>query len=139
MESKQMILRVSAYALLMQDERILLCRLSPHISFTQEWTLPGGGIDFGEHPGDAAVREVLEETGFNVRLAGRPFVDSERSEHKGNAVQALRLIYSGEVESGELTHELNGSTDRCEWFTRDEAIALPLVRLARLGVDLAFG
>ena len=135
----QQILRVSAYALLLRDERILLCRLSPHISARQEWTLPGGGIDFGEHPADAAVREVLEETGFHIRLVGDPYVDSELMEFKGNAVQAIRLIYRGQIEGGELTHEIDGSTDRCEWFTYEEALALSLVSLAQLGVELTFG
>lgn len=32
------------------------------------WVLPGGGIDPGEQPEDAVVREVLEETGFHVEI-----------------------------------------------------------------------
>lgn len=31
------------------------------------WVLPGGGIDPGESPEDAVVREILEETGFTVK------------------------------------------------------------------------
>ena len=31
------------------------------------WVLPGGGIDPGELPPDAIVREILEETGFTVK------------------------------------------------------------------------
>ena len=30
------------------------------------WVLPGGGIDAGESPERAIVREILEETGFHV-------------------------------------------------------------------------
>lgn len=33
------------------------------------WVLPGGGIDEGEEPGEAAVREVWEETGLRVEVA----------------------------------------------------------------------
>ncbi len=32
------------------------------------WVLPGGGIDLGESPEDAAVREVQEESGLEVRI-----------------------------------------------------------------------
>lgn len=32
------------------------------------WVLPGGGIDPGETPDEAIVREILEETGFTVKV-----------------------------------------------------------------------
>lgn len=32
------------------------------------WVLPGGGIDEGESPQEAALREIKEETGLGVRI-----------------------------------------------------------------------
>ena len=132
------LLRVSAYGLIRRDDRILLCRISPGVAPEQEWTLPGGGIEFGEHPADAAIREIREETGFTVRLVGGPHVDSGSFQWRDSQAHAIRLIYGAEIEAGELTHEAEGSTDRCDWFTLEETRKLPLVSLAKLGVQLAF-
>lgn len=132
------LLRISAYALLLDEGRILLCRLSPHISATQEWTLPGGGIDIGEHPRDAAVREVFEECGLHISVSREATIDSESVEYSGRLMQALRLIFRGRILGGELRYEIDGSTDQCAWFSHEEAQRLPLVGLARLGLQLAF-
>lgn len=35
------------------------------------WVLPGGGIDPGETPDDAVIREVKEETGYDVKVYRR--------------------------------------------------------------------
>jgi ADP-ribose pyrophosphatase YjhB (NUDIX family) len=44
--------------------RILLCRRRDN----GKWNLPGGAVDHGESAWDAAIREVREETGFEVRI-----------------------------------------------------------------------
>src|SRR5207249_3935346 len=57
--------RVGGYALCTDDDgRVLLARLSAIEVDVGAWTLPGGGIDFGEHPDDAVIRELAEETGL---------------------------------------------------------------------------
>ena len=49
----------------LRERELMLTRLAPQVRF-QGWTLPGGGIDHGEDPREAVVREVYEETGLTV-------------------------------------------------------------------------
>ena len=64
--------RIGSYSLCLDDEgRILLARLSALEVDVGAWTMPGGGIEFGEHPDAAAVRELEEETGLDRRDRGR--------------------------------------------------------------------
>ena len=61
--------RVAAYAVIVRDGAILLSRLSPLVTREQLWTLPGGGLDHGEDPRDAVVREIHEETGLHADVS----------------------------------------------------------------------
>ncbi|MEK6418034.1 MAG: NUDIX domain-containing protein [Burkholderia gladioli] len=36
----------------------------------EAWSLPAGGIELGESPQEAIIREVMEETGYAVRIHG---------------------------------------------------------------------
>lgn len=125
--------RVSAYGLITNDkDQILLCRLSSIVEdAVGKWILPGGGLDFGEDPVDAVVREVREETGLKVNYVGDLLdVDSRLLKFSDREVHAIRVIYSADVIDGELSVEkTGGSTDACAWFTYEEVKTLPLVHL----------
>lgn len=130
-------LRVAAYALITDEHgRMLL----PHWSEAAHsgWTMPGGGIDPGEDPADAAVREVFEETGYHVELDGLLGVDSfvipgpERVHPSEHPVQALRIVYRAHVVGGDLRAEEDGSTDAVAWHTQEEVDALDRVMLVDL-------
>ncbi|MCX2730437.1 NUDIX domain-containing protein [Saccharopolyspora sp. NFXS83] len=57
--------RLAAYAVCADDGRVLLVRCAePNGEHT--WSLPGGGVEHGEDPFDAVVREVAEETGYDA-------------------------------------------------------------------------
>ncbi|WP_321846926.1 NUDIX domain-containing protein [Paraburkholderia bannensis] len=47
-----------------QDGKLLLQEKSSG----EAWSLPAGGIELGESPQEAIVREVMEETGYAVRI-----------------------------------------------------------------------
>ena len=55
---------ITASGLVIRDDKVLLI-LHPYL---KSWLQPGGHIDDGESPIDAAIREVREETGFICAL-----------------------------------------------------------------------
>jgi 8-oxo-dGTP pyrophosphatase MutT (NUDIX family) len=137
--------RVAAYNVCTDDSsRLLVCRLSAITERPGFWTLPGGGIDFGEHPESAALRELEEETGLVGRVVELLTVDSLQRVYvrPGTDValdyHSVRIIYRTEIVGGDLRHETDESTDRAAWCTRAELGTLPLVELGRIGVELAF-
>jgi len=136
--------RVAAYNVCVDaDDRLLLCRLSAITEAPGTWTLPGGGIQFGEHPEAGAIRELREETGLLGRIVELLAVDSMHRPARRNERDAdyhsIRIFYRTTIEGGALTHETNESTDRAAWCTREEMDTMPLVSTSRLGVRLAYG
>lgn len=56
----------SAAVIFDDQKRIFLVKLT--YQRFHPWGLPGGGLEYGETSEDAAIREVWEETGFNVEI-----------------------------------------------------------------------
>jgi ADP-ribose pyrophosphatase YjhB (NUDIX family) len=82
--------RLAAYAVCVEDGRVLLARHVPPEGGST-WTLPGGRVAHAEDPYDAVVREVAEETGCAAVVERLLGVDS-------------RVIPAGEARAG-VTHQ----------------------------------
>ncbi len=132
------ITRVAAYGLVRETEKIVLCRISDELPrHAGKWTLPGGGLEFGEDPAEAMIREFREETGLIVRPNKLAGVDSQHIDREDRSMHSIRIIYFAERLGGTLTNEIDGSTDLCKWWSYDEAKSLPLVDLVEVGLELA--
>ena len=130
--------RVTAYALIHDSNRILLCQLSKEIPrWVGYWTLPGGGLNFGESPEDAVVREVEEETGLPIRPGSIAKIDSIFDTCGSEDFHGIRIIYCADIVSGELRHETSGTTDYCDWHELHAAPSIKLVDLAEVGIRVA--
>jgi ADP-ribose pyrophosphatase YjhB (NUDIX family) len=108
---------------ILRDGQILLSRLSPHISPDELWTLPGGGLDHGEDPRDAVLREIREETGLEAMVGDTARVYSAHlpgvwREGRRVDAHALRIVYDGWVAPDApepRVVEVGGSTAEAAW------------------------
>lgn len=111
--------RLAAYAVIVDDrDRVLLALWNE--SDEPLWTLPGGGVELHETVEEGAVRELREETGYDVRLGPLLAVHTEveRARQDGSARphKSVRVVFEAEVVGGELTAEVGGTTDEARWF-----------------------
>jgi len=121
--------RVSAYALVVRGDSVLLTRNSDRAAHPGEWMLPGGGVDHGEDPRAAVVREVAEECGLVCQVGEALEVAS--SHFEGTAptgrhedFHGVGLVFDATVcgDQEPRVVESGGTTDLARW-----------VPLARLG------
>ncbi|WP_308196275.1 NUDIX hydrolase [Nocardioides bruguierae] len=134
--------RLAAYALVVRDEQVLLSLVASHIRPDDLWTLPGGGVEHGEHPREAVVREVHEETGLSVTVGETNRVISQ---HRPDATWAdgrrrdfhhVRMVFEGWVprdSPAPRTVEVGGSTRDAAWLPLADVLAgrVPVDALVR--------
>ena len=134
-------LRVAAYAVICDERGLLLAHWNEQ--GRTGWTLPGGGIEPGEAPADAVVREVDEETGYTAAVDDLLGIDSRviapqrRLERGRGPLHLLRVVYRAHVIAGALRHEADGTTDMAAWFSLEEVDDLDRVGLVDIGRALA--
>jgi 8-oxo-dGTP diphosphatase len=126
--------RVAAYAAIVDEQdRILLAWWNGEGRSEPGWSLPGGGVEFEESLVEGVVREVREETGYDVEV-GDPLVTDfftrtgrgDRADGRSRPFKAVRFVFDAVVVGGELgTLEVGGSTDFAQWVPLAEVAAQP--------------
>jgi ADP-ribose pyrophosphatase YjhB (NUDIX family) len=132
--------RLAAYAVCIEDGRVLLARhLLPDGG--SNWTLPGGGVEHAEDPFDAVIREVAEETGCSAvvdRLLG---VDSRvipaTATREGVVHQNVGVFYRVRITGGRLRPEPDGDIVESVWTPVPEVTGLHRSSLVDVGLALA--
>ncbi|MFG2832215.1 NUDIX domain-containing protein [Streptomyces sp. NPDC048434] len=134
--------RVSAYAIAIEDERLLLTRLSEASPiFTPGlWHLPGGGIDYGEQPVEGLARELHEETGLELLDARLLDVRSYAVPRHEVNWHLVALFYAVDLKAGPpAVTEVDGSTDATRWIPLSELQDSALSPAAADGLRLLDG
>jgi ADP-ribose pyrophosphatase YjhB (NUDIX family) len=86
------------------------------------WGLPGGWADVGESPGEAVVREVLEESGYKTHAVKLLCLqDRDRQGYTPHAWHVWKAIFLCELVV-DVQAALNSETDAGRFFARE---ALP--------------
>ena len=133
--------RVAAYGVCVEGGRVLLARYVSPWGDGSWWTLPGGGVEQGEDPFDAVIREIAEETGLDAvveRLLGvdSRLIPAEQS-RRGSDHQNIGIFYGVRITGGTLRPEPNGETAESVWTPFAEIAGLHRAAIIDIGLDLA--
>lgn len=132
--------RLAAYAVCIEDGRVLLARWVSRTGETN-WTLPGGEVEHAEDPFDAVIREVAEETGHEAVVERLLGVDSRvipaAEARLGAAHQNVGIFYQVRITGGVLRPEPNGQTVEPAWTPVPDVATLCRSSLVDVGLALA--
>ncbi len=99
------------------------------------WEMPAGKVEFGELPHETAVREVLEETGYEVRVdLRRSSVKAMIWETEAKDTHTILLAFRAVVLGGERKVQ-GGKVSDVRWWP---VSGLPLDNILPLDDEMIF-
>jgi len=118
--------KVAVAILVKKNNQVLLTRriFPPHKG---SWTLPAGFVDAHEDPAIAAAREVLEETGLQVRITRLIDVLAGREHERGSDIL---IAYQAEITGGTL--KAGDDADDANFFPIDQLPPLAFQTTAQI-------
>ncbi|SFS40972.1 NUDIX hydrolase [Paenibacillus sp. 453mf] len=83
------------------------------------WSLPGGAVEEGECFDEAAVREVKEETGFDINIHGIVAVNEAKISHSNE--HALFITFNAEIVGGNKKIIRPEEITDIQWISLEES------------------
>ncbi|MCS6316942.1 MAG: NUDIX hydrolase [Nitrospira sp.] len=109
----------SAGGVVLRQQTVLLIRVSD-IKGRPVWSFPKGRLDAGETPAQAAVREVLEETGWWCRIeADLPTTDYWFQRAGRRFRKTVVWFHMSALEESGVP---DGEVDEVQWVSREDAL-----------------
>jgi len=127
--------KVDVRGAVVQDGKILLVR---ELSDGGKWTLPGGWAEINQSPAESAVREVREETGFEVKITKLAAV-YDRGKYPHRPVYPFHIykfFFLCEITGGSPAASLE--TEMPTFFAEDEIPALSEDRVLPFQIQRMF-
>ena len=127
------LIQLPSVSVLVVDDhaRLLLVR---HAGSPDGWAVPGGAVDVGESPAQAAIREIREETGIQISeprlldvLGG---ADYEVTYPNGDRVAYVTAVYQAGIKDGTPAPD-HDEISELGWFTPPQLPGVELNRFAR--------
>lgn len=125
--------RVGVYGVSVDEGRLLLTLTGEGNLDAGKWTLPGGGVNWGETLDEALHREFHEETGLRASVGpvlGANAVIVDR-------LHWIRIIYEVAASGEPTVTEVGGSTEQAAWVDLRRLADLPLSPIATSGLRFA--
>jgi len=126
--------RVVSKVIIENEQGMILMAKASRGFFNGCWTLPGGFVDYGEHPREAAVREALEELGVVIEIPDPLNSLEKKTEGEDGAIVQAKIFNDEGINWVSFTYkckadlegqEISPKDDEIEearWFTKEEAI-----------------
>jgi 8-oxo-dGTP diphosphatase len=118
--------RIAAYGIVLSSRGLLATQFSELTAVPGLWGLPGGGIDVGESPNRALIREVAEEAGQELEIAHLLDVQTDHWIGRSPAqvvedFHAVRIIYTGRCPdpTDPVVNDVGGTTAAATWLALD--------------------
>ncbi|MFZ0529212.1 MAG: NUDIX domain-containing protein [Propionicimonas sp.] len=114
--------RIAAYGIVLSERGLLATQFSDLTAVGGLWGLPGGGIDAGEAPAQALIREIAEETGQEPEISHLIDVQTDHWIGRSPAkvvedFHAVRIIYAARCPepTDPVVHDWGGTTAAATW------------------------
>ncbi|MGE7623025.1 NUDIX hydrolase [Viridibacillus sp. NPDC096237] len=125
--------KVDVRAVVFQDNKLLMVRENTD----GDWALPGGWADIGLTPSEVAVKEVKEESGFDVKVVKLLGVlDKKCYPHPPSLYHVYKIFIQCEITGGQPMEGIE--TNAVAFFSENELPTLSTARNTKSQIEWVF-
>lgn len=100
---------------IIKDNKLLMAQ---DVDTPNEWTIPGGWCDIDLSPVETAIKEVKEETGFDIRVTKLLALIDRNKYTQSDIYNVYSIVFVGEIIGGE--NNPNFEVNEVKFFDLDD-------------------